>query len=100
MRLTLCAATVAVLALGALPQAQRPAATFRLVVDAPRLAGSSLQRATKDGYTCTAVARPLPPLLPKNLAVLLTRPSEPAGPARSCRWSWPAPRTSRPSRRR
>ncbi len=81
MRLTLYAATVAVLALGALPQAQRPATTFRLVVDTPRLAGSSLQRAARDGFTCAAVARPLPPLLPKNLTVLLTRPSGPAGPA-------------------
>lgn len=81
MRPTLCTAAVAVLVLGALPQAQRPTATFRLVVDAPRVTGSSLQRAARDGFTCAAVARPLPPLLPRNVAVLLTRPAGAAPPA-------------------
>lgn len=76
------AVTVALLmCCAARPQAQREPAVFRLVIDAPRRAGSGLQRAAKDGFTCAAVARPLPPLLPNNVTVLLTKPRGSGQPA-------------------
>lgn len=82
-RAAVAAATaVAVLAPGAAqPQAQRPTATFRLIVEAPTRTRVDFERAAKDGFTCAAVARPVPPLLPSNVVVLLTRPAGSRGPA-------------------
>lgn len=79
---TVAAATLAVLAPGAArPQAQRAAATFRLIVEAPTRTRVDFERAAKDGFRCAAVARPVPPLLPNNVVVLLTKPAGSSGPA-------------------
>lgn len=82
MRPTHLAVLAAAVALvPALPQAQRPSSTVRLVVEAPLKVEIDLQRAAKEGYTCAAVARPVAPLLPNNVAVILTRPVGPPLPA-------------------
>jgi hypothetical protein len=67
------ATVVAVLAAWSSPDAQRPTSTFHLLVDGPLRVGSGLKRAAGEGYSCAAVAQPLAPLLPRNVAVIMGR---------------------------
>jgi hypothetical protein len=67
------ATAIALLAVGSAPDAQRVTSTFQLHVDGPLRVGGDLKRAAADGYTCAAVAQPVPPLRPINVAVIMGR---------------------------
>ena len=56
--------------LGAL---QRPSFAFQIVVEPPLTLQATLREPMRSGYGCAAVARPVAPLLSRNVAVILGR---------------------------
>lgn len=51
--------------------ARRQAIDYRLLVETPFDINTQLRRVTRDGFTCVAVARPVVPLVPATISVLL-----------------------------
>lgn len=54
---------------------QRPTFTYQIIVDQPLTLQATLRQAMRDGYRCAAVARPVAPLLSRNVAVIVGRES-------------------------
>lgn len=50
---------------------QRPSYSYQLVVDQPLTLQAALRAGMRGGYGCAAVARPVAPLLSRNVAVIL-----------------------------